>query len=248
MKAAKDNFSGQSANYLRYRPVYPQELYDFIFSHCSHFDRALDCATGNGQVAKVLCKQFTNVSATDISQTQLTEAYQASNIQYSAQRAEKTNFPDHTFDLITVGQAYHWFDFEAFTKESNRLLKPNGLMAVWTYGLLRLDDTLTPMLDSFYKNVTGPYWDDERKWVDQGYHEMPFYFKEIDTDFSFQIHTQFTIEDFKGYLNTWSGIKHFISQEGYNPVDPFIEEIRPYWQSTSLKAHYPGFVRIGKPL
>ncbi|GAB5522188.1 MAG: class I SAM-dependent methyltransferase [Roseivirga sp.] len=248
MKAPKDNFSGQSANYNRYRPAYPQELYDFIFSHCSQFGSALDCATGNGQVAKFLSKKFTKVLATDISQNQLAEAYQATNIEYSAQRAEKTDFPDHTFDLITVGQAYHWFDFEAFGKEANRLLKPDGLIAIWTYGLLRLDDTLTPLLDSFYKNVTGPYWDDERKWVDQGYREMPFYFKEIDTDFSFQIHTRFTIDDFKGYLNTWSGVKHFISKEGYNPVDQFIEEIGSHWHNVSLKVHYPGFVRIGKPL
>ncbi len=248
MKAAKDNFSGQSANYNRYRPVYPQQLYDFIFSHCSHFDRALDCATGNGQVASVLSEKFADVSATDISQNQLAEAYQASNIHYNAQRAEKTNFPDHTFDLITVGQAYHWFDFEAFGKEANRLLKPDGLIAVWTYGLLRLDDVLTPLLDSFYKNVTGPYWDDERKWVDQGYCQMPFDFEEININFSFEIRTQLTIDDFEGYLNTWSGIKHFITKEGYNPVDQFMEEIRPIWKAVSLKAHYPGFVRIGKPL
>lgn len=248
MKATKDNFSGQSANYNRYRPVYPQALYDFIFSQCSGFDSALDCATGNGQVAKVLSKRFREVSATDISQSQLAEAYQAPNIQYSVQRAEKTDFHDHTFDLITVGQAYHWFDLKAFGKEANRLLKPGGLITIWTYGLLRLDDTLTPLLDSFYKDITAPYWDDERKWVDQGYRQMPFYFNETETDFDFQIHTEFTIDAFEGYLNTWSGIKHFISREGYNPVDSFIEEVRPHWKEASLQAHYPGFVRIGKPL
>lgn len=246
MKAPKDNFSKQSADYNRYRPVYPAALYDFIYQHCTAFDTAWDCATGNGQAASVLSQQFEQVYATDISQNQITEAFQATNIKYSVQRAEQTNFPDASFDLITVGQAYHWFDFEAFGKEANRLLKPEGLVTIWTYGLLRLDDVLTPLLDSFYKDVTGPYWDSERKWVDQAYEHIPFPFDEIKTAFNFQIHTEFTIEEFKGYLNTWSGIKHFIRKKGHNPVDQFIEEIRPYWIGVAQKVTYPGYFRMGK--
>jgi len=247
LKTTKDNFSDQSANYQRYRPVYPEVLYDFILSHCSAFSSALDCATGNGQVASVLSKQFAEVHATDISQNQLDEASRASNIRYSRQRAEKTNFPDNAFDLITVGQAYHWFDFMAFGKEASRLLKPDGVIAIWTYGLLRLNETLTSALDKFYQDVTGPYWDEERKWVDQEYQTVPFPFEEISTDFSFQIRTEFTIEQFEGYLNTWSGVKHFIAKEGYNPIGAFIAEIKPHWKGQQ-KVAYPGFVRLGKPL
>lgn len=198
-------------------------------------------------MAKVLSEQFENVCATDISQNQLNEAPEVTNIQYSLQRAEKTNFPDNTFDLITVGQAYHWFDFKAFGKEASRLLKPNGLIAIWTYGLLRLNETLTPQLDDFYTNVTGPYWDEERKWVDQEYRQMPFPFEEVPTDFSYQIHTSFSLNQFEGYLNTWSGVKHFIEKEGHNPVDQFIADIKPHWVGMQ-KVVYPGFVRIGRPL
>lgn len=248
MKKPKDNFSEQSAGYNRYRPTYPQELYDLIFSHCSQFDSALDCATGTGQVAKVLSEKFTKVYATDISQNQLAEAYQAPNIRYSVQRAEKTNFPNQTFDLITAGQAYHWFDFEAFGHEVSRLLKPGGIIAVWTYGLLRLDDVITPLLDSFYKNVTGPYWDEERKWVDKGYQQMPFPFNEIPNDFRFEIRSQFSLDEFNGYLNTWSGVKHFIKKRGHNPVDLLIEEIRPLWRDEYQKVNFPGYLRLGKPL
>lgn len=67
----KDNFSKQSAGYARYRPVYPQELYDFILNNVKSKQVAWDCGTGNGQAAKELAKVFDRVYATDISQNKL---------------------------------------------------------------------------------------------------------------------------------------------------------------------------------
>lgn len=246
MKAARDNFSIGSADYSRFRPDYPPELYDFIYAHCSSFDAALDCGTGNGQVATALSKKFKKVCATDISKNQLEQARPAPNIAYSVQRAEQTSFADTSFDLITVGQAYHWFDFDAFTREASRLLRPGGIVAIWTYGLVRLNAELAPKLNHFYRHVTGPYWDEERKWVDMEYQTIPFQFDEIETDFRFQITTHFDLSTLKGYLNTWSGIRNFIRQEAYNPVDQFIESLRPHWPATLLKVTFPGFIRIGK--
>jgi ubiquinone/menaquinone biosynthesis C-methylase UbiE len=246
VKAARDNFSIGSADYSRFRPDYPPALYDFIYAQCSSFDAALDCGTGNGQVATVLSKQFAKVCATDISQNQLEQAPTSPNIAYSLQRAEQTSFADASFDLITVGQAYHWFDFDAFTREATRLLRPGGIVAIWTYGLIRINEALTPLLDHFYRHVTGPYWDEERKWVDMKYQTIPFHFDEIETDFRFQITSHFNLSTLKGYLNTWSGIRHFIHQEGYNPVDQFIESLQPLWPATPLKVTFPGFIRIGK--
>src|SRR5689334_1149416 len=113
----KDNFSKQASLYARYRPVYPPELFSFILNHIEKKDSAWDCATGNGQTAKELAKHFDKVHATDISQKQLDQAEQASNIFYSLQAAEQTNFSDNQFDLVTVSQALHWFDFDKFYTE-----------------------------------------------------------------------------------------------------------------------------------
>ena len=102
----KDNFSTQADIYARYRPRYPQELFEFIFERTANRQNAWDCATGNGQSAKVLARYFEKVFATDISQKQIDNAAQAVNIHYSVQPAEETNFADNTFDLITVSQAF----------------------------------------------------------------------------------------------------------------------------------------------
>src|SRR5215213_8237924 len=108
----KDYFSDQARKYASFRPTYPAELYAFIFKHLNGKHHAWDCATGNGQVATHLALHFKQVSATDISQKQLDEAPKLPNINYSISPAEHTAFPPHSFDLITVGQALHWFDRE----------------------------------------------------------------------------------------------------------------------------------------
>ncbi|MDO8971529.1 MAG: class I SAM-dependent methyltransferase, partial [Saprospiraceae bacterium] len=110
----KDNFSTQSAGYARFRPGYPAQMFDFLFQNCANFGAAWDCATGNGQIAEVLATRFQLVEATDISANQLKNAVQKPNIHYQVGSAETPGFPAHSFDLVTVGQAAHWFDFEQF--------------------------------------------------------------------------------------------------------------------------------------
>src|SRR5512135_1288098 len=113
----KDLFSSQAELYARFRPTYPPELYSFILKFVRRRDHALDCATGSGQVARTLAEYFQTVYAIDISQSQLRHAAPADNIVYSVSRAESTPFQADAFDLITVAQAFHWFDAPAFWKE-----------------------------------------------------------------------------------------------------------------------------------
>ncbi|WP_291727473.1 class I SAM-dependent methyltransferase [Bernardetia sp.] len=103
----KDNFSDNSQNYAIYRPSYPKEVFEIIYSHIEGKKIAWDCATGNGQVANILAQDFEKVYATDISQNQLKNAVQKENIVYSVEQAEKSSFEDNSFDLITVAQAIH---------------------------------------------------------------------------------------------------------------------------------------------
>ena len=165
----KDNFSIQADEYAIYRPRYPQELFDFLLSNTKNNDTAWDCATGNGQVAAELAKHFKNVFATDISEKQLANAIEKENIKYKKEAAEKTFFADNYFDLITVAQALHWFNFEKFYKELIRVAKPGALFAAITYTICKTNDETDNVLRHFYHDLTGPYWDAERKYIDEQY-------------------------------------------------------------------------------
>jgi methylase of polypeptide subunit release factors len=88
----KDNFSIQPDKYAKYRPSYPDELFDFIKKIRTGSKNAWDCGTGNGQVAEKLAPMFENIYATDISKAQIETAIKVENIHYSVQPAEETNF------------------------------------------------------------------------------------------------------------------------------------------------------------
>ncbi len=119
----KDNFSNHAADYAKYRPVYPQALYDYLFSLVDSKNYAWDVATGNGQVATQLAQVFSKVLATDLSEKQLKQAVLLTNIEYRVQTAEEDFDETQQFNLITVAQAIHWFDFKAFYKQVYQHLK-----------------------------------------------------------------------------------------------------------------------------
>lgn len=100
-------FSNQAELYARYRPDYPEALFTWLFKQCSHFEFAVDCATGNGQTAKILAQQFQRVFAIDISAAQLKNAVQAPNINYHCGPVESLPLNDHCVDLVTISQALH---------------------------------------------------------------------------------------------------------------------------------------------
>ncbi|WP_315821838.1 class I SAM-dependent methyltransferase [Paraflavitalea speifideaquila] len=176
----KDLFSQQAAAYARYRPVYPLGLYDHLAGLITQRGMAWDCATGNGQAAIELARYFDMVFASDISEKQLVHAPPHDHITYFIAPANASGLPDHSIDLITVAQAYHWFDFTAFRQEVKRVAKPGALLAIWGYGLIQTGDAvLQTIIHDFYRLKTGPYWDAERKYVDDQYTTVPFPYAEL---------------------------------------------------------------------
>lgn len=241
----KDLFSGHSKQYAAFRPTYPKSLYDFILKNVKSKKTAWDCACGNGQVAKDLAEYFEKVFATDHSEKQLESAIKKANIEYSVASAERSGFNDGQFDLITVGQALHWLNIPVFFDEARRVLKPDGVIAVWGYSLVRINDDLDLAINEFYNHIIGPYWDKERKHVDNQYSHIDFPFKKIDVP-SFEFSFEWTLTEFQGYLSTWSSVQKFIKQHQHNPVDDLILQIRHSWGDGRREVSFPLFVLMGK--
>ena len=244
----KDNFSKRSHLYARFRPTYPRQLFEFLISLVSERKTAWDCGTGNGQVAAVLAEYFEKVYATDISENQIRHAVVKPNIVYKLEPAEQTSFADGLFDLITVAQAVHWFEFSSFYREVNRTLTARGIIAVFAYSLLKTGDKTDSVVHHFYTKITDPYWDDERKYVDARYHSIPFPFLEINAP-SFIVEQHWDIEEFVGYLNTWSAVQHYIDKNNANPVERILDDLKKSWGSALKKrVTFPIFMRIGRKL
>lgn len=248
MSSSKDRFSTGSDAYQKFRPEYPPALYAYLWSQVPGRKRAVDAGTGNGQVAKVLAQQFEEVLAIDISAAQLEQAPALPNVHYQVGRIEDCQLPAASVDLITVAQAYHWFDFAAFAEVAGHLLKPDGRVAVWGYGLLRINSTIDNLLDHYDQKVIGPYWDAERGHIDTAYQSVGFDFEEIDVPENFSITLKWGIEDLAGYLGTWSGLRRYRTAVQKDPLAELIAEVKKVWPNKDkLPLQIPVFMRLGKP-
>lgn len=240
----KDYFSTASDKYAQFRPSYPKELFNFLRKLCPATERAWDCGTGNGQVAGELAEFFEQVYATDISINQLSQAVQKSNIQYTKQPAEKTNFSEDFFDMVTVGQAVHWFDFEAFYAEVTRVLKKDAVIAIFGYALFNGNSETNKIIQHFYNNIIGPYWQPERRYLEEHYQTIPFPFEEIEAP-EFHLKQQWSFIRLVGYLNTWSAVKSYEQENGESPVELIRNELSKSFGEVG-NVNFPIVLRVGR--
>ena len=101
------------------------------------------------------------------------EAAPAPGIRYRVAPAETSGLTGGSVDLVTVAQSLHWFDLEAFYREVRRVLRPGGVLAVWSYNLLQIAPGVDAVMDRFYREHLGPYWPAERRHVENGYRDLP---------------------------------------------------------------------------
>lgn len=232
----KDHFSGLAAQYAEFRPSYPGALFDFLARTSPARTRAWDCACGSGQATLDLAERFDAVVATDASASQIAAAPPHPRVTYSVARAEQSGLEDHSLDLIIVAQSLHWFDVPAFYAECERVLKPEGVLAVWTYGVPRLNDAnLDRGLHQYYGDTVGKYWPPERRHVEDGYRSLPFPFKEIAGP-SFSMRENWTMTQFLGYVRSWSATGRYVEAHGTDPVAALGDQLGPLWVMHSARA------------
>lgn len=239
----KDHFSGHAAAYARYRPAYPAALYDWLAAQVTTHDCAWDVATGNGQAAAELAKRFTRVIATDGSVEQIAQAAAVANIEYRVETAEGSRLADHTVDLVTVAQAYHWFDHAAFVKQVQRVARPGGMLAIWTYALAEINPDVDRVVRKFYSGPIEGFWPPERRLVEAGYSSLEFPWPDSDVP-EFRLQLDWSLDDLLGYLRTWSAVQRYLSVRHQDPVTEWQAEFASAWgENASLVVSWPLRVR-----
>lgn len=243
----KDLFSENSFVYQQARPSYPHEVVAEILKHVPSRQFAWDCGAGSGQFTQLLAPYFEQVVATDLSTAQLQQAPYFENVSYQLQYAEKTTFSDHSFDLITVAQAIHWFNFDAFYAEVKRTLKENGVLAVIGYGLIEIkEQKLNDLLHSLYFKTLNGYWDNERKYIDQAYKTIPFPLDELDVP-ELKMNYQWNGDQLLNYLSTWSALKNYAKQNNNDPLQPLKDYLNDKKNLDMVyQVEFPIFLRIGR--
>jgi SAM-dependent methyltransferase len=160
--------------------------------------------------------------------------------------ADRSGLESSSADVVTVAQALHWLDRDAFFSEARRVLGPGGVIAVWCYSLLEIDDRVDALVRSFYEETVGPYWLQDRRLVDVGYRDLDFPFDEFELP-PLTIERDLTLDQLGAYLRTWSATQRYVQDRGDDPVAPLIAELARLWgDPTAVRpARWPLAVRAG---
>ncbi|MEP6768309.1 MAG: class I SAM-dependent methyltransferase [Acidobacteriota bacterium] len=241
-----DHFSGHAAEYSRFRPDYPDSLFEYLAGVPSARRLAWDCATGNGQAALGLADRFARVVATDASARQIAQAIPHPRVDYRVAAAAESGLPDGSVDLVTVAQALHWFDRPLFWEEARRVLVPGGAIAVWAYDLLEVDPAVNAAVRRLAREIVGPFWPPERRLVDAGYAAIEFPFQEISPP-RFVMEKLWDLSDLLGYLRTWSATRRYAEAMGEDPIPRIEAELTAAWGDPGQLRHstWPLDLRVG---
>lgn len=147
-------FSDRVENYIKYRPHYPKEIMDYLKNEGVLKDDSIlaDIGSGTGISTEMFLKNGNKVYGIEPNK-EMREAAERLLAGYENFRsingtAEKTTLPDDIIDLVTAGQAFHWFDIPKCKAEFKRILKPEGNV-VLMWNSKQLDST--PFMAAYEK-------------------------------------------------------------------------------------------------
>lgn len=135
------DFGRHSGDYATQRPGFP----DSFYARLERFRpltgaRVLDLGTGPGIMALPLAERGARVVGTDISENQIIAGRERAEAQGLSDRckfavgsAEDIQFPNGSFDVVTAGTCWHWFDHAKALAEVTRVLAPGGLLVIAHY-------------------------------------------------------------------------------------------------------------------
>ena len=133
-----DAFAGTATYYAQYRVAYPRALMDDLIERAgvTGAGRLLDLASGPGRIALSLAPRFRELWAIDL-ETEMIEVGQqeaerrgVANIRWMVGRGEELEADPASFELITIGEAFHRLDQRLVTQRALQWLSPGCCLAI----------------------------------------------------------------------------------------------------------------------
>jgi len=223
----KIDFGKTAADYGRHRAGFPDALFERLatFGVGIRGQRVLDLGTGTGVLARGFARRGCVVTGLDPSVALLDEARRLDRevgveIRYVSATAEATGLPDASFDVVSAGQCWHWFDRSRAAVEVRRLLVPRGQLVIAHFDWIPLPGNVVEATERLIEQhnaewrlggrngVYGPWLRDV----------AVAGFSDIET-FSFDVDVPYTHDAWRGRIRASAGVAASLPPEAVTKFD-----------------------------
>ena len=221
------DFGKTADDYGKHRAGFPDEFFRRLAAHGigREGQTVLDLGTGTGTLARSLAQRNSRVTGLDPAESILALARKLDreagvSVGYVASKAEQTGLPDASFDVVTAGQCWHWFDRSAAAGEARRLLRPGGTLAIVHFDWVPLEGNVVQATEALVRRH-NPDWT-----MGGGTGIYPAWltdvgeagFESIET-FSFDLEVPYTHEGWRGRMRASAGVAASLPEEAVGRFD-----------------------------
>jgi SAM-dependent methyltransferase len=241
-----DHFSTIAKGYAAYRPTYPPALAAALAER-SPPGTAWDVGCGSGQLSVDLAQHFERVIATDPARAQIDAAIAHPRVEYRIASAEDSGLDAQSVDLVVAAQAAHWFVWDRWIAEVERVAKPGALIALVSYGIEVIEgDAANVLAERYYHDEAGPFWPPGREHVENGYRDLVMPWPAVEAP-SLDMTARWTRDELMGYVNTWSATVRLKQAKGDGPVRTLADELAKVWPDGEIRTvRWPLAIRLAR--
>ena len=226
------DFGKTAQDYAQHRAGFPATFFERLtaFEIGLSEQNIVDLGTGTGTLARQFASQGCHVTGIDTADPLLEQARRlaaeaALSIEYRVAKAEATGLPASSFDVVTAGQCWHWFDRSTAAREVRRILRPNGLLVIAHFDWLPLKENVVDLTEKLILKH-NPEWNMSggcgiyAQWL-KDVAEVGF--TEIES-FSYDVSVSYTHESWRGRIRASAGVSASLPPEKVAIFDAELQE------------------------
>lgn len=249
------NFGLTANDYAKYRAGFPDAFFERVFAdgYVTSGVTLLDIGTGTGTLARGFAGRGCHVTGIDRSEKMVAMAKemgqtQGLDVDFLVATAEETGLPDSSFDIVTAGQCWHWFDRPRAAQEVKRVLKPGGTVIIAHFDWLPLKDNIVDLTEKLVIKF-NPQW---VKFAG-GYGVYPQWLRDLGeagfeniVTFSFDRDVPYTADAWRGRMRASSGVAASLLDEDVSRFDSELGQLleEKYQASTGSDTVLPIHHRV----